>query len=134
MRGAPAIAIVAALSLAVEISALRTAHKLSSVAEEVRVFIEEKLDYLVTSRPTAVNLADAVGKLKAIVAKEVAKGDTVNGDQIARSYEQAAEKMLEDDVGDNEHIGEHGAEWIKENTAAGKEGIQMKVLTHCNTG
>ena len=134
VRGAPAIAIVAALSLAVEISALRTAHKLSSVAEEVKVFIEEKLNYLVTSRPTAVNLADAVGKLKAMIGKEVAKGNTVNGDQVAQSYEQAAEKMLEDDVADNEHIGEHGAEWIKQNTTAGKKGTQMKVLTHCNTG
>jgi len=92
------------------------------------------LDYLVTSRPTAVNLADAVGKLKAVLEKEAAKGGAVNGDQIARTYEAAAERMLEDDVADNEHIGEHGARWIMKNTAAGKEGTKMKVLTHCNTG
>ena len=134
VRGAPAIAIVAALSLAVEISALRIAGKLSSVADEVKLFIDEKLDYLVTSRPTAVNLADAVGKLKAIIAKEVAKGNKVDGDQVARVYEQAAERMLEDDVADNKNIGEHGATWIRENTVAGKEGNKIKVLTHCNTG
>ena len=134
VRGAPAIAIVAALSLAVEISALRTSQKLSPVAEEVQLFIGGKLDYLVTSRPTAVNLADAVGKLKAITAKEIAKGKGVNGEQLAMAYEAAAEKMLEDDVADNENIGKHGAKWIIENTTAGKKRAGLKILTHCNTG
>ena len=65
-RGAPAIAIVAALSLAVEL----THETLSPIPEEVAAFIVEKLDYLETSRPTAVNLADAVRKLKRVVEGE----------------------------------------------------------------
>jgi methylthioribose-1-phosphate isomerase len=118
-RGAPAIAIVAALALAVELTNM----KLSSVAEEVQVFITEKLEYLVTSRPTAVNLADAAGKLRKITNEAAARD----------AYVQAAEQMLIDDVSDNENIGKHGAEWILKNSEAGKKG-PVSMLTHCNTG
>ena len=69
VRGAPAIAIVAALSVAVETSALTT---LPATAAEMRAFVEERLEYLLTSRPTAVNLRDAVGKLGAVVRESEA--------------------------------------------------------------
>jgi methylthioribose-1-phosphate isomerase len=127
-RGAPAIAIVAALSLAVELSNM----KLSSVAEEVQIFITEKLDYLVTSRPTAVNLADAAGKLRSITEQAAAK-EGATGESLREAYVQAAEQMLIDDVSDNENIGKHGAEWIVKNSEAGKNG-PVSMLTHCNTG
>ncbi|KAH8731459.1 Methylthioribose-1-phosphate isomerase [Phaeosphaeriaceae sp. PMI808] len=127
-RGAPAIAIVAALALAVELTIM----KLSSVAEEVHVFITEKLNYLVTSRPTAVNLADAARKLRQITQKAAAK-DGADGNSVRDAYIQAAEQMLIDDVSDNENIGRHGAEWIVKNSEAGKKG-PVSMLTHCNTG
>jgi methylthioribose-1-phosphate isomerase len=127
-RGAPAIAIVAALGLAVEVVNL----KLSPIAEEVKVFVLEKLDYLVTSRPTAVNLADAARKLKKVTEDAAAK-DGATGQSVREAYVQAAEQMLVDDVSDNENIGRHGAEWIVKNTEAGKKG-QVSMLTHCNTG
>ncbi|KAJ4333347.1 S-methyl-5-thioribose-1-phosphate isomerase [Ascochyta clinopodiicola] len=127
-RGAPAIAIVAALALAVELTNM----KLSSVAEEVKIFITEKLDYLVTSRPTAVNLADAAGKLRKIT-EDAAAQEGASGDSVRDSYVKAAEQMLVDDVSDNENIGKHGAEWIVKNTEAGKKG-PVSMLTHCNTG
>lgn len=126
-RGAPAIAIVAALSLAVEL----TNSSLSSRAEEVAAFVQEKLDYLVTSRPTAVNLADAAGKLRKVV-ESAAKGEESDGGVVARAYCDAAAQMLVDDVADNKGIGEHGAEWILRNSREG-EG-RVSVLTHCNTG
>jgi methylthioribose-1-phosphate isomerase len=127
-RGAPAIAIVAALSLAVELTNM----KLSSVAEEVQVFITEKLEYLVTSRPTAVNLADAAGKLRKIT-DEAAANDGASGDSVREAYVQAAEKMLVDDVSDNKNIGKYGADWIVKNSEAGKKG-PVSMMTHCNTG
>ncbi|KAF2266376.1 Methylthioribose-1-phosphate isomerase [Lojkania enalia] len=127
-RGAPAIAIVAALALAVELVNL----KISPVAEEVKVFVIEKLDYLATSRPTAVNLADAARKLRKTMEEAAAKEDA-NGESIREAYVNAAEKMLVDDVSDNENIGKHGAEWIVKNTEAGRKG-QVSMLTHCNTG
>lgn len=124
-RGAPAIAIVAALSLAVELQCTR----LSSQAEEVAAFIIEKLDYLVTSRPTAVNLADAARKLRKIT-ESAAKTQGNDGDAVKRMYCDAAAQMLVDDVSDNEGIGKHGAEWIEKHAGGG----QISVLTHCNTG
>ena len=127
-RGAPAIAIVAALALAVELTNM----KLSPVAEEVKVFVLEKLAYLVTSRPTAVNLADAADKLGTITSQAAAK-EGANGDAVRTAYVEAAEKMLVNDVSDNENIGQHGAEWIMKNTEAGKKG-PVSMLTHCNTG
>ena len=127
-RGAPAIAIVAALALAVELENM----KLSPIAEEVKVFIDEKLEYLITSRPTAVNLADAARKLSKVVDAAATKADA-SGSDVKNAYIEAAEQMLVADVQDNEAIGRHGAEWILKNTEAGQKG-QVSVLTHCNTG
>lgn len=64
MRGAPAIAIVAALSLASELSQARPVSKL-----ELSKLVLQRLDYLVTSRPTAVNLANMAAEFKALVER-----------------------------------------------------------------
>ncbi|KAI9872091.1 MAG: S-methyl-5-thioribose-1-phosphate isomerase, partial [Pleopsidium flavum] len=133
VRGAPAIAIVAALALAVELHLIHADGKLSDSAEEVLVFIIEKLKYLVTSRPTAVNLADAVRKLGRLVETK-SKARNTTGPQVAEAYIIAAEKMLVDDVQDNQNIGKHGAEWILKNKERGNPGGKVSVLTHCNTG
>ena len=137
VRGAPAIAIVAALSLAVELSRGRRTKDKNVTARSARDFICERLEYLKTSRPTAVNLGNAVGKLKAVTEK----AEHINGaagDTVAIAYVTAAEKMVVDDVKDNEAIGKHGAEWIKKHTSAGNRiGVgegELKVVTHCNTG
>ena len=130
-RGAPAIAIVAALGLAVELELLHARKELSDVAEEVKVFIDEKLHYLVTSRPTAVNLGDAAGKLEKIV-RDAAGSQGASGASVKDAYVLAAEKMLVDDVSDNEAIGRHGAEWILKH--ASTQGQKVSILTHCNTG
>ena len=138
VRGAPAIAIVAALALAVEISTEIAARKLPSAPEEAKDRIAQRLDYLKISRPTAVNLGDAVGKLK-IVTKKATLQPEASAMSVAQAYIVAAERMLVDDVSDNKAIGEHGARWIEENTVAGKKrkadsSQQLQVLTHCNTG
>ncbi|KAG9534533.1 Methylthioribose-1-phosphate isomerase, partial [Aureobasidium melanogenum] len=130
-RGAPAIAIVAALGLAVELELIAGKNELSNIAEEVEIFIKEKLEYLVTSRPTAVNLADAARKLQKIV-QSAARAQDASGPSVKDAYVKAAEQMLVDDVSDNKAIGEHGADWILKNAAGGKD--QVSILTHCNTG
>lgn len=138
VRGAPAIAIVAALALAVEVGSLVVRQELSQNAKEVQTYIGQRLDYLQTSRPTAVNLGDAVGKLKIVAQRAIAQPDA-NSSSVAQAYITAAERMLVDDVSDNKAIGEHGARWIEENTIAGKRrktdrSAELKILTHCNTG
>lgn len=137
MRGAPAIAIVAALSLAVEAEGemARLASKTSdstsipTEAVDVAASINGKLRYLLGSRPTAVNLAEAVGKLARVVDGAVERG--ADGDGVRKAYVEAAERMLVLDVQDNTAIGERGAEWIR---AGHEKRRKLRVLTHCNTG
>jgi len=126
VRGAPAIAIVAALGLAVELN------NDTDSSLNIEKFVYEKLDYLVTSRPTAVNLGAAAAALKNVVT-QAAKSSSSASDEIKDAYIDAAEKMLKDDVADNEGIGKHGAEWISKNSDAAKKG-PVSMLTHCNTG
>ena len=132
VRGAPAIAIVATLALASELQKIIASKRLSDVAEEVRVFIVEKLRYLVTSRPTAVNLSDAARKLEAVVNEHADKaGSTGHG--IAAAFIQTAENMMVKDVEDNKKIGQNGAEWIISNALSSRDS-KAAILTHCNTG
>ncbi|KAG0257025.1 S-methyl-5-thioribose-1-phosphate isomerase [Mortierella polycephala] len=129
VRGAPAIAIVAALTLAVVIVDPATSSRLVS-AKDARQFIEESLEYLKTSRPTAVNLFDAAHKLAKGV-QEVAAKDGVSGQDVVNRYLELSERMLEEDVKDNMNIGKFGAQFILD---VWKGGDDLRVITHCNTG
>ena len=129
VRGAPAIAIVAALSVAVHISH----EKLENASDESAEFIRRQLTYLVTSRPTAVNLADAATKLTKIV-DDVASQPNSTASIVNAAYTKAAEQMLLADVQDNENIGKHGAAWIRNNADKNSIDGKVSVITHCNTG
>ncbi|KAJ2568068.1 S-methyl-5-thioribose-1-phosphate isomerase [Coemansia sp. RSA 1836] len=125
-RGAPAIAIVAALSLAAELLSSNNDSQLNANDNAAASFINQRLDYLATSRPTAVNLFDAIRKLKATVHDAL-----TSGNNVVAAYVSAAEAMLAADVADNQAIGMFGAKFI---SSGGEAGGLLKVLTHCNTG
>ncbi|KAJ6994566.1 methylthioribose-1-phosphate isomerase [Populus alba x Populus x berolinensis] len=125
-RGAPAIAISAALSLAVEVSNLEN---FNGTPVEAASFLAGKLDYLVSSRPTAVNLSDAATKLKEVVSKAAAAASDCQS--VFQAYIEAAEIMLADDVASNKAIGSYGARFIQNQQ---KDPTKLSVLTHCNTG
>lgn len=126
VRGAPAIAISAALSLAVEVSNLEN---FNGTPVEAASFLAGKLDYLVSSRPTAVNLSDAATKLKEVVSKAAAAASDCQS--VFQAYIEAAEIMLADDVASNKAIGSYGARFIQNQQ---KDPTKLSVLTHCNTG
>lgn len=133
VRGAPAIAIVAILSLAVW--GATYGPDSPALAENAPQFLSDKLKYLVTSRPTAVNLAEAVSRLDALIWNiwnQSDKSDSA-GFAVIERYIEAAEQMLLDDVKDNENIGKYGAEWISLKAKA-VDTEKFSVLTHCNTG
>ena len=135
VRGAPAIAIVAALALAVELSN-RASILDGDVRDEAKAAEEgivKKLDYLITSRPTAVNLGDAAKKLKDEIRDYGNRAGSTRS-SIERAYIEAAEKMLIDDVRDNENIGRYGARWILGTSKRAQAGQNVSVITHCNTG
>ena len=125
VRGAPLIAIVAALGLAVEAHNRRGEFSSVSAAAD---FLTTSMTHLRTSRPTAVNLFVATDALQALVdAQRVAAS---NGGALIDAYLMAAEAMLEEDVRTNRAIGDHGARRILEITGRDK----VRVLTICNTG
>ena len=134
VRGAPAIAIVAALALAVELHAQdHIQESKDSGSADARETIIQKLRYLVTSRPTAVNLADAAKKLEKVVIQGSASG-SASSSSVKEAYIVAAEQMLVDDLADNEAIGRYGAQWILNHSTGTPAGEKVTVLTHCNTG
>lgn len=126
VRGAPAIAIAAALSLAVEVSNIGA---FSGTPNDAASFLSNKLDYLVSSRPTAVNLSDAATKLKEVVRKATATAS--DAQLVHQAFIEAAEIMLDEDVASNKAIGDHGASLLQKQQADPKN---LSVLTHCNTG
>jgi 5-methylthioribose kinase len=126
VRGAPLIAIVAALGLAVEAHNRSSEFKGSAVAASA--FLLESMEYLRTSRPTAVNLFVAMDELKVVV--ENAAKSSNDGMGVLNSYINAAETIYTKDVQTNKAIGDHGAKRILELTGRKK----IRVLTICNTG
>ncbi|KAK3321949.1 hypothetical protein B0H66DRAFT_184574 [Apodospora peruviana] len=132
VRGAPAIAIVAALAYAVE---LHNGGCSATTPEEVIAHLDSRLDYLKESRPTAVDLSNAITLLKLAIrdAKIEAMGHPEAKDAIMTSYINAAERILEKDLETNKSIGAFGATWLQQQYNASPE-RPLSVLTHCNTG
>ncbi|KAK0168307.1 hypothetical protein PV327_002128 [Microctonus hyperodae] len=125
VRGAPAIAIVGCLSLAVELARESYLDK-STVRREV----EGKMNYLVSARPTAVNIKIAAEDLIKETNKYY-KNDDISVDEMVQSILKFIEGMLEKDLNDNKCIGKFGADEILKNIP---EDSLVRILTHCNAG
>jgi len=116
VRGAPAIGIAAAMGLATEARRFGSPDKdaffaaLNNVAEQLR-----------STRPTAVNLAWALERLKR-VAQDRSNASVA---EIQAAIHDEATKILEEDRAMCRAIGEHGFALLPDNA---------RVLTHCNAG
>lgn len=128
VRGAPLIAIVAALGLAVEASHLPD-HDCG--VDAAKAFLLKRLQYLRTSRPTAVNLFKAMDAMTELVERRAA-ADQMAGRELLLAYISAAEEMLAEDLATNVSIGNFGAAAVLEAAAKASKGVN--VLTICNTG
>ncbi|KAL4457683.1 hypothetical protein ABPG75_012548 [Micractinium tetrahymenae] len=134
VRGAPAIAIAAALSLAVDLVNGGSGAQFAD-AGAAAAYITEQLDYLVTSRPTAVNLSIAAEALKSLAAAQAGEaGASAAG--VAGAVVEACEEMLREDVAANKAMGAHGAAALLAAAQARGRAAdgRLRVLTHCNTG
>lgn len=138
VRGAPLIAIVAVLSLAVEMSAKSNVQGKDGFAslQAAAAWLQEAVVYLKTSRPTAVNLFTAMDEVLLLSQATTKKHDAVgacvqNAAPLVSAVVRFAEQMLKEDVESNQAIGDHGAAAILANLLPGQG---VKVLTHCNTG
>ncbi len=110
VRGAPAIGIAAAYG--VVLSAMR--HYPDADWQNA---VEQDIQQLAASRPTAVNLFWALDKMRGLLAK--------NPKEPITALTQLAEQIHADDIAANHAMGERGADVI---------GDAKAVLTHCNAG
>ncbi|XP_041357006.1 methylthioribose-1-phosphate isomerase-like [Gigantopelta aegis] len=124
VRGAPAIAIAGCLSLAVELT-----NKEFETLPELASFIKDQLQYLVTSRPTAVNMLNATKTLSASVDELVAT-NTLTVDIVKERIIEEIECMMYQDISVNKSMGWFGAEHILERF----HDQSVNILTHCNAG
>jgi methylthioribose-1-phosphate isomerase len=112
VRGAPAIGIAAAWGAVLE------ARRLAAAGEAVTVAtLEPALQRLHAARPTAVNLAWALQKIRKVVAGAP--------EDVPAALAEEATRIQEEDLAANRRMGELGA---------GLLGHGVGVLTHCNTG
>lgn len=127
VRGAPLIAITAVLGLAVELESRKA--ELTQSKDGLISFLQTSIEYLRTSRPTAVNLFIAMDELSALVS--TASADTsVSAEGVLTQVVEASEKIWADDILTNRSIGYHGAHKILELV----QRDSIRVLTICNTG
>ncbi|XP_070802039.1 methylthioribose-1-phosphate isomerase [Pituophis catenifer annectens] len=126
VRGAPAIAIIGCLSLAVE---LHNKGNEELSLGNLEIFVLNSLNYLISARPTAVNMARAAQELGHFVQQE-AKHEGTTPESLRESVINWAEALLDKDLEDNKSIGKHGACHLLQRVGQDK----VRVLTHCNTG
>lgn len=116
VRGAPAIGVAAAYGVIVGIQSARTASR-----TELDARLNQVIDYLATSRPTAVNLFWALERMRGLLASASGLSSIQFVDRLL-----AEARIIEDE--DREMcaaIGHHGLPLLRDCSG---------VLTHCNTG
>lgn len=112
VRGAPLIGISAAYGVAVAVHSAQQEQDIRKVAIEV-------IDYLAQARPTAVNLAWALAKMRSVVV------NTRQDVQLASALLKEALAIHEDDIGRCSAMADEGQAVVAEN---------CNILTVCNTG
>lgn len=136
VRGAPAIAIVGTLSILVELSIfLKNKFKDQSFYDlqdfdNFKTQLNLRLEFLITSRPTAVNLSNAVNEIIKIINSSSAS--TV--DELFPEIFKFGCALIDDDYTNNVKLGENGKDWILDHLAKENFEGDFGVLTICNTG
>ncbi len=113
VRGAPAIGVAAAIGLVASLE-----QDTAGDAASMRTLLPGFAARLVASRPTAVNLAWAVGRV-------VARAASVPDAELRAAMHDEADAILREDRFMCDAIGEHGLSLIADGA---------RVLTHCNAG
>ncbi len=116
IRGAPAIGVAAAMGVSLAADAI-DAPDFDTFYEE----LESKCDQLALARPTAVNLAWAIERMKRIAREH--RGVSVADIKLRLKEEALA--ICEQDIAANESMGHHGETLIQNG---------QTILTHCNAG
>jgi methylthioribose-1-phosphate isomerase len=113
IRGAPAIGVAAAMGVALGVA--------EAAEDDLDAQVETITQTLARTRPTAVNLFWAIGRMKALYGS--LRGRPMA--EIRRALIEEAKRIREEDIAICRAIGRNGAPLVVE----GKS-----VLTHCNAG
>jgi len=136
IRGAPAIASLAALAISSHLTkALDQPAPPTFLAspEALKEYVEPKLQYLYTARPTAVNLGAATRRLTKVLTNSVAEGKDTRA--IAQDLIAEGKAIDGEDVDRNKRMSKWGGEWLSEqDKKRGGTGEHLNVMTVCNTG
>jgi methylthioribose-1-phosphate isomerase len=116
VRGAPLIGVTAAYGLCL---ALR--------ADASDAMMDRASHVLQATRPTAVNLAAALARMRASL------GPLAPQARVSAAYALAAE-LAEEDVAQNLAIGRHGLGILRDLLRAKTDGRPLQIATHCNAG
>jgi methylthioribose-1-phosphate isomerase len=141
VRGAPAIGVTAGFGIY-----LLMKHSMAATYDEFKKEFDEKSDYLNSSRPTAVNLSWALGRMKDLVEKRyseyveaIQNGKRLSEEafkesntdfieirnKLVTAMREESERIKAEDVEVCRKIGEYGLTLIKDGDG---------LLTHCNAG
>jgi methylthioribose-1-phosphate isomerase len=120
VRGAPAIGVTGAFGIYL------AAREIPSGSNQ-KEFLKKAAKYLISSRPTAVNLSWAINK----VLNEILKSSRQNDYQAIALKE--AREICENEISNCRKIGMNGLSLIEE-ISKRKPGRPVRILTHCNAG
>ncbi len=113
IRGAPAIGVAAAMGVVLAIK--------GTSGERARARFERAALLLKATRPTAVNLAWAVGRMGRVLDASL----TLDAARLYRRMRDEAVAIYEEDLAANRTLGRYGAALLSS---------PASVLTHCNAG
>lgn len=116
VRGAPAIGAAAAYGVVLAAKEFMSLDK-----EEFLSKLDEAMNVLNNSRPTAVNLMWAIRKMKVLVNEN----RDLDNEIIYNKIKELADTIFLEDLEINKKMARYGNEVIKQNA---------RILTHCNTG
>jgi len=115
VRGAPAIGIFAGFAMFV------LSQQMPKERPAFDAAFKKTAAYLNSSRPTAVNLSWALGRMERVVTENAA----LTADALLPKLQSEAQAILDEDIAMCRRISEYGLSLLKEGDA---------VLTHCNAG
>jgi len=118
VRGAPAIGVAAAMGIALGVKESR-----ASNSEALRSEFNQICDMLAATRPTAVNLFWAIGRMREMFDQLQSQG--AEREAIAERLQAEAQRILVEDIEANKKMGHFGASLVP----AGRS-----VMTVCNAG
>lgn len=126
VRGAPLIAIVGICAISLEIKLLQ--HKFST-NKQLYGYLEPKINYLKSSRPTAVNLENSLNKIYDILSSVEFKLE----EKITKIIKMG-NIMIENDLQINKKLSKNGANNIIKDLNLDNNEKKINVVHICNTG